>query len=273
MKILVADSGGTRTDWCLIDENANKHLFETASYHPNEWSESFFEEQSVFWESYPNKDEIKLYFFGAGCLNEDKQQVLCDFFGKFGFASVEVASDIQAAGHATIGGGTGAVAILGTGSVLAIFDNGKVKELRGGLGYTLGDEGSGYYFGKLVIENLLNGNLPNTEKALFALFGDRKHILSACYGDHGKVYISEVAVMVKNLNSLELNELHKKNIRLFCEKCVKDLPFHEICFCGSYGYYRQNDVREVLAEFGKSVGQIHERPILPVTEYLLKHTF
>jgi glucosamine kinase len=273
MKILVADSGGTRTDWCLTDQNSNMHLFETASYHPNEWTESFFEEQSVFWESYPNKDEINLYFFGAGCLNEDKQQVLRDFFGGFGFASVKVASDIHAAGYATIGAGNGAVAIMGTGSVLAIFDNGQVKELRGGLGYALGDEGSGYYFGKLVIENLLNGNLPTTEKALYALFGDRKHILSACYGDHGKVYISEVAVMVKNLNSSELNELHKDNIRLFCDKHVKHLSFNEISFCGSYGYYRQSDVREVLAEFGKSVDKIQERPILAVTEYLMKHAF
>ena len=152
------------------------------------------------------------------------------------FASVFVASDVHAAGFATVGSGSGAVAILGTGSVLAIFENGKLCELRGGLGYILGDEGSGFYFGKLVLENLLNGNLPETEQVLFNLFGDRKHILSACYGDHGKQYISQVASMVKDLQSNELYELHKENIRLFCNKYIKDLPFEQVSFCGSYAF-------------------------------------
>ncbi len=31
---LIADSGGTKTDWCGIDEQKEKHSFTTESYHP-----------------------------------------------------------------------------------------------------------------------------------------------------------------------------------------------------------------------------------------------
>jgi len=273
MKLLVADSGGTRTDWCLSDQSSEMHFFETVSYHPNQWSEAFFHEQALFWDTYPNKDQIQLFFYGAGCLAADKQEILGAFFSRFGFAAVNIASDVHAAALATIGEGSGAVAILGTGSVLAVFENGQLNQIHGGLGYLLGDEGSGFYFGKLVLDQLLNGYLPNSAAELHALLGDRKQILTSCYGGKGKMFISKIAERVKDLDSPELEALHKENILLFFQKHLRDLDVDKLSFCGSYAFYRQDDLKEIAADFGKIIGKVYEKPIRPLTEYLLKQTF
>jgi glucosamine kinase len=273
MKLLVADSGGTRTDWCLSDQSSEMHFFETVSYHPNQWSEAFFHEQALFWDTYPNKAQIQLFFFGAGCLADDKQEILRKFFSRFGFAAVNISSDVHAAAFATIGAGSGVVAILGTGSVLAEFENGQLNQIHGGLGYLLGDEGSGFYFGKLVLDQLLNGRLPNSAAELHALLGDRKQILTSCYGGEGKMFISKIAERVRDMNSAELEALHKENILLFFQKYSGDLVAHELSFCGSYAFNRQDELKEIAADFGKIIGKVYEKPIRPLTEYLLKQTF
>jgi glucosamine kinase len=272
MKILVADSGGTRTDWCLAGNAGDFHFFETVSYHPHAWSEDFFEEQALFWEAFPDKEQIHLLFYGAGCLAEERQDRLTAFFCRFGFASISVGSDIHAAGLAALGSANGAVAILGTGSVLAIFKNEVLQEVRGGFGYLLGDEGSGYYFGKLLLNRLLNGQLPKTEGALFSLLGEREVILASCYGPNGKSYISHIAEKVKTIQTEELELLHLYNIRLFFENYCAQLPFKSISFCGSYAYHRQKDVHQIATEYSKNVQILAERPIRLITEYLLKPT-
>ena len=49
---LIADSGGTKTDWCFVDVLGNKNYFTTASYHPNLMSEEWIETNKSFWKKY-----------------------------------------------------------------------------------------------------------------------------------------------------------------------------------------------------------------------------
>ncbi|MGN0190147.1 MAG: hypothetical protein ACI39U_00675, partial [Candidatus Cryptobacteroides sp.] len=85
------------------------------------------------------------------------RKCLGDFFEG---AEVEVFSDMLGAARAVCGHSPGVVGILGTGSNSCVYDgDGIVIAGRGG-GYVLGDEGSGAWFGKMLLSDYIRGLLP-----------------------------------------------------------------------------------------------------------------
>jgi N-acetylglucosamine kinase-like BadF-type ATPase len=66
----------------------------------------------------------------------------------FPHANIYVDHDLVAAAFATYDGTPGISCIMGTGSNSCYFDGDIVKEQVPALGYILGDEGSGSYYGK-----------------------------------------------------------------------------------------------------------------------------
>jgi len=67
--ILIADSGGSKTDWCLVDYLGNRNNFTTDSYHPHLINEDWIGAKRDFWLDYTSVYSITLHFFGAGCLS------------------------------------------------------------------------------------------------------------------------------------------------------------------------------------------------------------
>src|SRR5690606_6408527 len=145
------EGGGTKTDWRILEEGQVIDSFQTRSYHPSHWNDVFFEEVAEFWiKKLPST--YKLKGFLAGRLRLEKRSELESALLKRGL-HFSVSSDLHAAGIAAYGPhGRGWCAIAGTGSVLFHFNAGEVTEIRGGKGHEEGDEGSAYYFGKLVLE-------------------------------------------------------------------------------------------------------------------------
>ena len=80
------------------------------------------------------------------------KQVLKQLFSK---ATIEVNHDLMGAARALCGKKKGIACILGTGSNSCYFNGKKVEKNSPGLGYVLGDEGSGSYLGKKVIQYYL----------------------------------------------------------------------------------------------------------------------
>ena len=68
--VLIADSGGTKTDWCLICGD-DFYFFSTESYHPNTLSSPSKLELTQFWIDLTQKLAISCHFYGAGCSNEE----------------------------------------------------------------------------------------------------------------------------------------------------------------------------------------------------------
>lgn len=202
---LIADSGGTKTDWVLIDELNNCLYFTTDSYHPIHVTHEWIQEKTTFWLNYTQKYELEVHFFGAGCLREENQFKMLAAFEEWGMRNVSVKSDILAAYLATSNQENGYVAILGTGSVIGRIEKYEVSEIYGGLGYLKGDEGSGYYFGKLIIEKILAGYFsPRTETQLIELLGD-KVLLKEKIGEHpDKSFVANISFVLKDLQIEEL---------------------------------------------------------------------
>src|SRR5690242_17032185 len=80
--ILIADSGSTKTDWCVIRGSGNDLYFKTEGYNP------YFSAKSAMIESIHNGVSVhfdpmeisELHFYGAGC-EADKIEVMTEVLG------------------------------------------------------------------------------------------------------------------------------------------------------------------------------------------------
>ncbi len=273
-QILIGDSGGTRTDWCLVSESGMT-FFESESYHPKFIVEEWRERQRTFWQAHDTMNISSVHFFGAGCLSEINRKLLVKELDGLRFEHVEVASDILAAHLACHQKENGYTAILGTGSVLAKVENGVVSTVIGGLGYLLGDEGSGYYFGKMLIQKyLLNGLSKDFTSIVKDKIGEREVVLTKVYSPDGKRFVAELADIFSRIDHPEIKVIHEDNIRIFAETHLSKLNFESnLGVVGSYAYYQHETVTQLFDSFGQKPQIIIQKPIERLAEYFMKNTF
>ncbi len=271
---LIADSGGTKTDWVLIDELNNCHYFTTDSYHPIHVTHEWIQEKSSFWLEYTEKYELEVHFFGAGCLREENQLKMLAAFEQWGMRNVSVKSDILAAYLATSNQENGYVAILGTGSVIGRIENREVSEIYGGLGYLKGDEGSGYYFGKLIIEKILANHFSEqTEKQLIEILG-AKEFLKEKFGENpDKSFVASISFLLKDIQNEELLAVHLENAMTFIHLYLpKTEQNRTIGIVGSYGFYQRRLFNDLFQKQGWTVVKLVEKPIGELAKYFMKNT-
>jgi len=172
MYVLIGDSGSTKTDWAYISDGERK-IFTTQGLNPNHLSE--MEIFNILKDELNPRADLqkieKVAFYGAGLGNINAKQFLKDVF-KHVFANAQkitVEHDVLGAAHALYTPNEqGIVCILGTGSIAGYFDGQNIAITSGGLGYLLGDEGSGTYLGKLLIVEYAQKKFPKyIETALY----------------------------------------------------------------------------------------------------------
>src|SRR5436190_181760 len=125
--LLLAESGSTKTDWCLVRKKGKPVHFRTSGINPYLQSPDLIAsllEQELVWDGNRHQaDSISFYVAGAGSATNQKSvsQVLKRHFG---IRKVEVQGDMMAAARALCGDRKGVVCILGTGSNSCYY-NGK----------------------------------------------------------------------------------------------------------------------------------------------------
>lgn len=169
--ILIADSGSTKTAWCLSDVNGLEKAFTTSGINP-----SVMDGQSVVKvlsdELLTNVGDAsmvdKVLFYGAGC-SSHYAHIVVDALKDLGFsnADIVVESDMLGAAIAACGHEPGIVGILGTGSNSCVYDGKKILANTPSLGFILGDEGGGAYIGKRLVGDCLKGVMPEKICRLF----------------------------------------------------------------------------------------------------------
>ena len=196
--IIIAESGSTKTNWLT----EKKELHETIGFNP-----LFFSSENIFDELMKQEgllklrvDVTKVFFYGASCSSDDRKQIVFDALKKYftGATQIKVDHDMNAAAFATCDSKPGIACILGTGSNSCVFDGKNVLEDGPtlGLGYILGDEGSGAYFGKKLLARFLYKELPEaTTKILKEIYGlEKNKIYDAVYKKpHANVYLASFA--------------------------------------------------------------------------------
>lgn len=153
MRILIADSGATKTDWAFIQDGKPVYM-KSSGLHPAYFDkdEVLKELKKIFSQTHP----VTILFYGAGCYSDDSSRPVRILLNElFGDIPVEIQDDLTAVAHAFLGLEPGVAGILGTGSASGYFSGGKKKEQVASLGYVLGDEGSGADIGKRILRATL----------------------------------------------------------------------------------------------------------------------
>ena len=150
MTYLIADSGATKTDWLYVDADDITQIH-TQGLHPSNIQ--------MMNDSMDVKLQIgslspdKIYFFGAGCGNPVSDEIVMRFLQPiFPQAQLRIQSDLHGSGKAFFGNGDGVVVVLGTGSISAKIENGKVAQKSAALGFAIGDEGSAADLGRRILK-------------------------------------------------------------------------------------------------------------------------
>ena len=160
--ILIADSGSTKTDWCGLKGETCLRL-QTGGINPVLQKSDDIVKQ-LYRELLPQLpiEPIEaIYFYGAGCTplwSKTLRACLTKVFGEQ--TRSEVQSDMLGAARALCGKQAGIVCILGTGSNSCYYDGQQIALHTPALGYILGDEGSGAYLGRQLLNSVLKELLP-----------------------------------------------------------------------------------------------------------------
>lgn len=92
----------------------------------------------------------------AGVDRPEDAKVVQGIMGRIGYkARIVVVNDALIALRAEIGEGAGVVIVAGTGSIAYGCDDDGYAARAGGWGYVLGDEGSGYWMGRLALRAIV----------------------------------------------------------------------------------------------------------------------
>ena len=220
----------------------------------------------------------ELYFFGAGCSSARLKAIIAEGLQKyFKNAKVIVEHDLLACAYATCGDEEGIACIIGTGSNSCYFDGKKVHEKNYGLGYILGDEGSGSYYGKKLVTHFLYGLMPkHLHDVFFEQYRlDKNRIVSKVYNEpNANVWLASLATFLSShKDDSYITDLIRNGMREFMELYVthydnyKNLPVH---FVGSLAFYFETGLREVAASLDITVGKIIKQPVEELMNYFLK---
>ena len=274
---LIADSGSTKTDWCLMDGKLVMKRIKTKGINP------FFEtEKEIEYElstslvpKLPYGATIDhIHFFGAGCTPE-KSPILgrALMMQVNENARVEVCSDMVGAARALCGNEPGIVCILGTGSNSCEFNGKDIVKNVSPLGFILGDEGSGAVLGKILVGDLLKNQLGDElkEKFLAQYKLTTAEIIDRVYRQPfpNRFLASLQPFLEENLDNEAIFYLVMETFSHFIARNVmqydyQHLPVH---FTGSVAYaYRK--VLEKSAELtGIQLGIITKSPIEGLIKY------
>ncbi|RQO67456.1 N-acetylglucosamine kinase [Pedobacter sp. KBW06] len=277
--ILVADSGSSKTDWMGYSPE------ETISFSTQGINPYFLNAHDIF-KLFSKKKEIaayadkvkEIYFFGAGCSSPDKVEVISNGISSFFTqAYVSVEHDLIGSAYATCGDQKGLTCILGTGSNISYYDGKNVHSGAHGLGYVLGDEGSGTFFGRKLITSYLYGNMPLELSVKFAQDYqiDKETVVTNLYQKSSpNTYLASISrFMAEHTEHPFILNILREGFQEFVDSNIKDYANYKSLDChfvGSIAFYYRDVLREVCLSNQVKVGKIYQKPIEGIYNYILR---
>lgn len=279
--ILVADSGSSKTDWLLSTPDTEPRAFKSAGLNPYFLTEKeivkIVQEQLADLIAFaPEITEI--YFFGAGCSSPDRHEIVSNALSAFFPNSyISIDSDLLASAYATCGHEKGFCCVLGTGSNISFFDGEEIHDGQHGLGYALGDEGSGTWFGKALITAYLYGTMPPDINAKFkaAYNLTKEDVIKNTYQkSRPNSYLASFSKFLTEVRDTDYGqELLHKGLLEFVETNIKSYTQYskfKCHFVGSIAYVFADELKAVCEANGVHVGKIIRKPINDLLDFILK---
>ncbi|MDL2231619.1 ATPase [Porphyromonadaceae bacterium OttesenSCG-928-L07] len=272
---IIADSGSTKTEWCIVNREGGRTIFRTSGINPVHLSQQEISEVLNREMCCERKGIRKIFFYGAGCAFPEKnvfiKNALTDFFQ---VEEVEVASDLLAAARALCKNSPGITCILGTGSNSCYYDGKEIIHNVPPLGFILGDEGSGAVLGKRLLGNVLKGICSAEISELF----DKEY--GYTYGELiDKVYRQPLPnrflaglteFVYKYIAHPEMESLVSTSLDEFIERNVlqyQEAKMYPVSFTGSTAFYFKEILKTRLDKYGLKIGQVSKAPMEDLIEF------
>lgn len=274
--ILIADSGATKAEWCLLQGNKKKTVI-TQGISPY-----FLNQQQIQTllevELLPKLKKMipeQVFYYGTGCSNPANVKIVTEALQQlFPGAAVQVGHDLMGAAKALCGDEKGIACILGTGSNSCYYNGKRIVKNSPGLGYVLGDEGSGAYLGKRVIQYFLyqtfDADLMDRFQAQFNV--DKSAILDAVYKQSlANRYLAGYTrflvenrghYMVENIIEDGLNDFFFNHIYKYRESWL--LPIN---FVGSVAFGFRDVLKDLCNSYELELGKVIKAPMEGLIQY------
>jgi glucosamine kinase len=278
MKVWVIDAGGSKSDWWAFIDGETLH-YETKGFHPL-WDQDSLEKEILpeVLNSWHHNLPDRVFYYGTGCA-KDKVKML--IYGKLKRylpnSQIEVQDDLMGAARALSPGKSGVISILGTGSSSGLYDGKSFANRIKSLGFLAGDEGSGSYLGKLIIQTWVYRDMPDLlqEKLEFWIKKDQDTVISELYAAQLPAgYLAQFSRFAsKHKSDPFVSSLIKYNFGLFVDKILRkyegihSIPCH---FCGSFAFHFKNELTDILKERKISLGKVVGKPGELLLKYHLK---
>ena len=277
---LIVDSGSTKADWVLIKVDGQRIDFASDGINSmTQSSDTILEIISGIHDLLAVSKQVEeVFFYAAGCSKgETRDKVEAVLASVFSNAIVKVDTDLMACALATYTNKPMISCILGTGSNACYFDGKSMAQKIPALGYVLGDEGGGSYFGKQLVKAYFYETLPQDLRVQFdkTYSLEIQELLNNVYREpNANRYLASFTQFIGD------HKMHPfiKNIvvtgfQIFLKNfvcCYNNAQQVQINFVGSVAYYFQEELRNVAKEIGLSIGSVFQKPIEGLVAYHCK---
>ena len=272
--ILIADSGTTKTEWCIITDNGTTESLVTSGINPfyqeTENISKILEREFTAARKYDY-----IYFYGAGCINQEKQDIVRkSLLQIFETSNIFIGSDLLAAAHSLCQDQPGVACILGTGSNSCYYNGSEIEANVSPLGFIIGDEGSGAVLGKKLIGDVLKKQLP---QSLINEFFETYNTIAAEILENvykkpfpSRYLANYTKFLSKNIKHPEIENIVVTSFREFLTRNLLQYPGIErtpIHFTGSIAFYFEDQLRKAIEEQHLILGTIERAPMKGLIRY------
>ena len=275
---LIADSGSTKTDWGVTSGNSVALSVKTQGINPFHQSEQVISD-ILSSELLPQIEPVvasisEIHFYGSGC-NEANAAVMQALLSRVfsDDVSVFVYSDLLAAARAVCGTSPGIACIMGTGVNSCLYDGAGIVSNTRPLGYILGDEGSGAVLGKLFLNALYKGFLPQDMVGEFEQWIGMSYqdIITRVYREPmANRFLAGIAPFIHDrLDIPAVRGIVVDNFRNFFRRNVvqygaASLPVGAV---GSIAYFFRDELREAASLEGFTLSRVLRSPMDGLVAY------
>jgi glucosamine kinase len=210
-----------------------------------------------------------VYFYGTGLSNPSNVQALKKALKKvFHKASLDIQTDLMAIARAACMDQKGVACILGTGSNAGFYNGKKIIKNSPGLGYVLGDEGSGTYLGKKVLQYYLYKTFDDELMARFEKdFNTNKNeILESVYkktmanrylANFTKFLVDNRGnYMIENIIEDGFNDFFYNHLCKFGESWTQPINF-----VGSVAFGFRDILKDLCNAYELKLGKVLKKPM------------
>jgi len=273
--ILIADSGSTKAEWIILPDEGNSETVFTSGINPfyQDPRQIVLQLQHEFTPVQKKFDAI--YFYGAGCINHDKEEIVREaLLQVFEATEIFIGSDLLAAARSLCQDQPGIACILGTGSNSCYYNGHEIIDHVSPLGFILGDEGSGAVLGKKLLSDILKNQLPpNLIHDFYESYKTTTaEILENVYKQpFPSRYLAGYTIFLsKNIHIPEIENIVIAGFQDFIRRNLKQYPkvnLLPVHFTGSIAFHFESQLRKVLEEQKLILGKIEQAPMSGLISY------